>query len=149
MRKPIFVSSLFVLSILFSGCIFVSSNKTQAAPPKPSDTSSCVESPQVRATLAEINAAAKLTSQSARANIYKAIAKRPGLSPQERIHLTKAVTTHLNSQSAKEEVLQALVNNHPPAVQPASRQKLAAKPQIPCMAEPKKDSASTEPVAEK
>ena len=122
MRKIFFVGNLFILSVLLSGCIFVSSNKTQTAPPKPSDKSSCTESPQVRATLAEINAAAKLTSQSARANIYRAIARRPGLSPQERIHLTNAITMHLTSQSDREEVLLILVNNHPTAVQPLPKQ---------------------------
>ena len=146
MRKTAFIGSLFILSVLLNGCIIVSSNKTQA-PTEGSAKSSCAESPQVRATLAEIDAAGKLISQSAQANIYKAIARRPGLLPQERIHLTKAIT-RLISTSDKEEILLILVNNHPPAIQPAPRQKPAAKPQIPCTAEPQNDTLK-EPLTEK
>ena len=139
MRKTTFVGSLFIVSVLLSGCIVVSSSKKQLPPQE--TKSPCVQTPQVSATMAEIDAAGKLTSQSARANIYMAIAQRPGLAPQERIHLTNAITMHLTSQSDKEEVLLILVNNHPPAVQPAPRQKAFPKPQ--------NDTASKEPETEK
>ena len=116
MRKKLFISSLVILPVLLSGCIVVSSNKTQS-PPK-----ECEKTPHTNATIVEIDAVSKLASQSARANIYHAIAERPGLSPQERIHLTKAITTHLASQSDREEVLLVLVNNQQPAVHPAPKQ---------------------------
>ena len=124
MRKTALVGSLFILSILLSGCIIVSSNKTQAAQ-KEHAKSPCVEFPQAKATMAEIDAAGKC-SQSVQLGIYKAIARRPGLSPQERMHLINAVTTHLSSQSAKEEVLLALVNNPPVTVQPTPKQEITA-----------------------
>jgi hypothetical protein len=139
MRKTTFVGSLFIVSVLLSGCIVVSSSKKQLPPQE--TKSPCVQTPQVSATMAEIDAAGKLTSQSARANIYMAIAQRPGLAPQERIHLTNAITMHLTSQSDREEVLLTLVNNHPPAVQPVPRQIPSQKPQ--------NDTASEEPATEK
>jgi hypothetical protein len=135
MRKTVLVGSLFILSILLSGCIFVSSSKTQGTPQE-HPKSPCVQTPPVSATIAEIDAAGKLASHSSRANIYKAIARRPGLLPQERIHLTNAITTHLASHSDREEVLLILVNNHPTPVQPAPRQSRTAKPPIPCTPEP-------------
>ena len=113
MRKKMFISCLVLLPILLSGCIIISSNKTPAPPQE------CAETPQTNTTIAEIDAAGKLISQSAQANVYKAIARRPGLSPQERIHLTNAVSKHLISESAKEEILLILVNNHPPVVDSA------------------------------
>ena len=147
MRKTTFVGSLFIVSILLSGCIFVSSSKNQSTPQE--TKSPCVQTPQVSATMAEIDAAGKLVSQSARANIYKAIARRPGLSPQERIHLTNAITTHLVSQSDREEVLLILVNNQPPTPRPVPRSTHTAKSPVPCAAEPQKDTTPTEPAAEK
>ncbi|MEN8127878.1 MAG: hypothetical protein ABFR90_08765 [Planctomycetota bacterium] len=132
MRKTAFVGSLFIVSTLLSGCIFVSSSKTTPQEhPKPH----CVQTPPVSATIAEIDAAGKLMSPSAKANIYKAIARRPDLTTQERIHLTNAVT-HLMSPSDKEEILLILVNNHPAPVQPAPKQSRTAKPPIPGTAEP-------------
>jgi hypothetical protein len=110
-RKKTFIS-LVLLPILLSGCIIISSNKTPAPPQE------CTKTPQTNATIAEIDAAGKLISQSAQANVYKAIAQRPGLTQQERIYLTNAATKHLISESAKEEILLILVNNHPPAVEP-------------------------------
>lgn len=137
MRKTAFVGTLFIASVLLNGCIIVSSNKTQTPPETcPAPT------PQTNATIAEIDAVSKLASDSARARIYKAIAERPGLSPQERIHLTKAVTTHLASHSDREKVLMALVNNHPPVPQPASKQPVS------CTAETE-DAAPNEAAVEK
>ena len=119
MRKKIFISSLVLLPILLSGCIIVSSNKTQTP------SQECEKAPQTNATIAEIDAAGRLISQSAQANVYKAIARRPGLTQQERIHLTNAVTKNLISESDKEEVLLILVNNHPQVVQPVPKQEIS------------------------
>jgi hypothetical protein len=130
MRKAVSVSILCVLSVLFSGCIVVSSNKTQPAskhecPKHPQS----VYSPEVKATMAEIDAVSKLASHSARANVLKAIARRPGLAPEERIHLTKAVSL-LASHSDREEVLMILANNHPPVVQPLPKHKTCIPKEI-------------------
>ena len=149
MRKTVFVGSLFILSILLSGCIFVSSSKTESTPqghPK----SPCVQAPPVNSTIAEIDAAGKLNTDSARLEIYEAIARRPNLSQRERICLINAAQKHLHTDSARKQVLLILVNNHPPAVRvrPASRQKPTAKPPIPCMPEPQNDSAPKETVTE-
>ena len=118
MRKTAFIGTLLTLSVLLGGCIIFSSNKTQ-------NPSQECESPQTNPTIAEIDAAGKLISESAQANVYKAIAQRPGLTSQERIYLTNAVTKNLISESAKEEILLILVNNHPPAVQPMPEQEIS------------------------
>jgi hypothetical protein len=151
MRKTAFVVSLLIVSVLLSGCIVVSSNKTQAPPKaKESAKAPCSESPQVRATLAEINAASKLMSESAKANVYRAIAQRPGLSPEERIHLTNAVTKHLMSESDKEEILLTLVNNYPPPPPPQRMPAVKCPPKPSgCSAAKMPKEAPKEPATEK
>lgn len=135
MRNATFVVSILVLSVLLSGCVVVSSNKTQSASPQKTKENSGSQNPRVKATLAEIDAASKLTSQSARANVYKAIANRPGLSPEERIHLINAITMHLTSQTDREEVLLVLVNNYPTAVPRIPKEKPSPEQSTHCTAE--------------
>lgn len=116
MRKTAFVISLFILSVSLSGCIVVSSNKTQS-PNQKSDKTSCIQSPQDKMTMAEIDAARGLHTDPARLEIYQAIAKRPNLSPQVRIHLIEESKRNLHTDSARKQVLLTLVNNHPPVPQ--------------------------------
>lgn len=105
MRKLFLGVGLFALSFFLSGCVVISSNKTQSVPKEhPMQV-------QMTSTIAEIDAVGNLVSQSARANIYRAIAQRPNLLPQERIHLVNAITTNLVSQSDIEDLLLILVNN--------------------------------------
>ena len=69
-----------------------------------------IRQPEPDSTIAEINAVRMLSSESARLNILTAIAARPGLSPQARIHLVQT-TRFLSSESAREQVLLTLANN--------------------------------------
>ena len=107
MRKSVFVSVLCVLSILFSGCIVVSSNKS-CPPPK-----ECPKTPHISATIAEIDAAGKLHTDSAKLEVYRVIARRPNLTEQERVYLLNAAQRELHTDTAKKEVLMILINNHP------------------------------------
>jgi hypothetical protein len=141
-KKRLFVGGLFVLSIIMSGCIVVSSNKTQSPPQE------CPKTPQTSATIAEIDAAGKLHTDSAKLEVYRVIARRPNLSEQERIYLLNAAQRELHTDSAKKEVLMILVNNHPPIPQPAPRRTRATKLPVPCTAEPE-EVAPKEPPAEK
>lgn len=105
MRKSVQIGMLVVISVLLSGCIVVSSNKTQTSKEESQ------KSFQKSVTMVEIDSAEQLVSQSARANIYRAIAQRPNLSSEERVYLTNAVTKNLVSESDKEEILLILINN--------------------------------------
>ncbi|MHC4926793.1 MAG: hypothetical protein ACYTER_05600 [Planctomycetota bacterium] len=105
MKKAAFISMLLIVPILLSGCIIISSNKTQ---PKESSKTN-----QTNATIAEIDAARGLNSDSAKLEIYEVIAKRTNLSSQERIHLIEESEKQLHSDSAKKKVLLVLVNNQP------------------------------------
>jgi len=114
MKKNAVFSILFVVCTLLSGCIIVSSNKTQKTEKENAGT------PQMNATMAEIDAAGKMNTESAKSELYKAIARRPNLSEQERIYLINASQKQLHTESARKEVMMILVNNNsrPVKVQP-------------------------------
>ena len=76
-----------------------------------------VKEAQVDATIAEIDAVKMLDSDSARLNVLRAIAQRPGLSPEARLHLVESISL-LNSESAREEVLMGLAENPPMPPEP-------------------------------
>ncbi len=120
MRKIAFVGTLLAVSVLLSGCIIVSSNKTQKA------AKDCDTQPQTNVTIAEIDAARGLHTDSARLEIYEAIAKRPNLSPQERIHLIEESKKNLHTDSARKKVLLTLVNNPAPTPAPDTANQAAA-----------------------
>ena len=120
MKKAAFLSVLYVLPILLGGCIVVSSNKTH--PPQKQE---CRTASPSSATIAEINAARALNTDSGRLEIYKAIAKRGNLTEQERIHLIEESKRNLHTDSARKAVLLILVNNQQQAVQPESELDIA------------------------
>jgi uncharacterized protein YneF (UPF0154 family) len=68
--------------------------------------------PMVDSTIAEIEAVRMLASESGRLNVLRAIAGRPGLSPEARIHLVEACRM-LASESSREEILMILAENPP------------------------------------
>lgn len=63
-------------------------------------------------TIAEIDAALTLTNEAARLNVLLAIASRPGLSPQARLHIVESVLS-LPTESDREDVLMSLAKNPP------------------------------------
>jgi hypothetical protein len=63
------------------------------------------------ATIAEINAVAKLKSDAGKLEGFLAIAGRGNLSSQSQIHLVKPVMEKLYFDSAKEEVMLVLIKN--------------------------------------
>lgn len=107
MRKVVFVSWMMFVCFLISGCVVAIGNKPAKSP------DGCIKDPHVRATIAEIDAVNNLMNEASKYDIYMAIAKRPGLSPHARIHLTKAASTHLMNEASKYDVLLALANNVP------------------------------------
>ncbi|MDH4203661.1 MAG: hypothetical protein OEV87_12325 [Phycisphaerae bacterium] len=101
-----------MLSVLQSGCIVVSSNKS--CPP----AKECAKTPQVSATIAEIDAAGKLHTDSAKLEVYRVIARKPNLTEQERIYLLNVAQRELHTDTAKKEVLMILINNQPQPTPP-------------------------------
>lgn len=73
--------------------------------------------PVVDSTIAEIEGVRMLASESGRLNVLRAIAGRPGLSPEARIHLVEACRM-LASESSREEVLMILAENPPMPLEP-------------------------------
>ena len=61
--------------------------------------------------IAEIDAAGRLFSDSDKADIYTAIAQRQALSSKAQSYLVKEVFRHLFSESSKEKVVLALIEN--------------------------------------
>jgi hypothetical protein len=59
----------------------------------------------------EIDAAAALTFDDSRAEIYRAVAGRPGLTPGEQAHLVCTALRTLSFDSTREDVLLRLVEN--------------------------------------
>ena len=73
--------------------------------------------PALDSTIAEIDAVKMLASESARLNVLRTIAHRPGLAPEARMHLIES-TRLLASESAREEVLMILAENPPMIPEP-------------------------------
>jgi hypothetical protein len=67
--------------------------------------------PKAEATIAEINAVAKLKSDAQMEEGFKAIASRKGISVAPQVHLVDPVINKLYYETAKVEVLLLLVNN--------------------------------------
>ena len=109
MKKAVLAMVLFGVMVGLGGC-FISVN---------GDCSSKKQAQklQIDPTIAEIDAAKTLASDSARLNVLRAIAQRPGLSPEARVHLVEAIPV-LESQSAREEVLMGLAENPPMPQEP-------------------------------
>lgn len=110
MKKTVSIILLTSICLILSGCVFSiggGSHKHKKSDP-------CPEYNNIESAFAEIRAVRRLISQSARLNVYKAIAKRPGLSSRARAFLADEASKHLISQSAREKVLLTLANNIPP-----------------------------------
>ncbi len=72
------------------------------------------------ATLAEIDAAAKLNFDAGKVTALKNVAARPSLSAAGQVHLVNTTLTHLSFDSGKVEVLKVLIDN--PGFSPAARE---------------------------
>lgn len=76
-----------------------------SAPPPPVVT----PDPGDNATIAEINAAGRLSFDAGRTEALVTIAQRPGLSPRAQVHLVNVAYTCLSFDDAKLAVLRALI----------------------------------------
>lgn len=112
MKKVIFLVGLLTVIAAVGGCVAVVGNTT--------DADGCPHShfwdakqPKICATMAEIDAVGKLSSESAKVEGYKTIAGRSSLRGCERVYLIKTLDKSSLSESAKQDVLLTLVSNEP------------------------------------
>ncbi len=105
MGRIVFSSVILVLAFSLSGC-----NVTIGSGGRKHDPD-CVHVHDTDSVIAEIDAAGRLFSDSDKADIYTAIAQRQGLSSKAQSYLVKEAFRHLFSESSKEKVILALIEN--------------------------------------
>jgi hypothetical protein len=76
-------------------------------------------------TLAEIDAAARLSFENNRASLFAQIGARPNLSPDVQVRLVEAIFKHLSFENTKLDLLQKLIAN--PAFSPAAEQAILSR----------------------
>jgi len=121
MKNVLLMSVLCTVLIGTGGC-FISVKDT--CPP---ERHVSPEQPVIDSTIAEIEAVKTLSTSAARLNVLKAIAARPGLSPEARIHLVEA-TQSLSTSAAREELLMVLAQNPPMRSEPMPQPRLHNEP---------------------
>lgn len=114
MKKVIWSGLLAVTAFCISGCVVAVGNKGGQTREIHTPQQRCPKNP----TYVEIDAAGGLISETAKERIYKTIARRPDLTPDERNYLIQAVMRNLISETAKEEILMILAENPLPRKQP-------------------------------
>ncbi len=78
-----------------------------------------------QATVAEIDAAARLSFENNRASLLEQIAARPNLSPAAQVRLVEAICRHLSFENTKMGLLQKLIAN--PSFSPAAKQAILSR----------------------
>jgi hypothetical protein len=105
MGRIVFTSGLLILTLSLSGCVVSIGSGGRKHDPD------CVHVHNTDSVIAEIAAAGRLFSDSDKADIYTAIAQRQGLSSKAQSYLVKEAFGHLFSESSKEKVIVALIEN--------------------------------------
>jgi hypothetical protein len=103
MKKSLLAIGLFIVAVCAGGCVVVVNEETREPKGRshlPADQ-----------TIAEIDAVSKLSFESDRKQGYKRIAQRQGLCAEAQVHLVETALSKLAFDSAKEEVLLALIEN--------------------------------------
>lgn len=104
------------LATVATGCV-VSIGGHESTPPrrtevpKPSPVVVVPGNLEDSATLAEIDAVAKLNFENARLDGFRAVAHRAGISPGVQVHLVNTALRALDFDTGKVEILQALIRN--------------------------------------
>ena len=121
--------SLLLISALIplTGCINLSfgSRRPPAQPPAPIVVPAHPLTPDEAATIAEIDAAARLNFDNARKHSLSQIAQRPNLSPAVQVHLVNAAYRSISFENAKVELLHTVIAN--PAFSDAARQAIVTQ----------------------
>ena len=117
--------SLVAALVALSGCINLSFGGRRPAPGPAIVVPSVPPSPGDSATIAEIDAAARLSFDQAKKESLTAVAQRPGLSPAAQVHLVNVAYRSLDFDAAKVELLGALIAN--PSFSDAARQAIVTQ----------------------
>ncbi|MGD0538993.1 MAG: hypothetical protein ABSC03_15265 [Verrucomicrobiota bacterium] len=115
------------------GCVDISIGSHRSAPPPPPVPAPMpppVTNADDAATVAEVDAASRLSFDAGRLETLCAIAQRPGLSPAVQVHLINVGYRCLNFDSSKQVLLQKIIAN--PAFGSAARQAVVS--QLNCLA---------------
>ena len=110
MKRLLSIVLLISICLILSGCVF-----SIGGGHGHKDSDKCTKYIDSDPDLTEIRAVSRLVSDSAKLNVYNAIAQRPKLSSKARAFLAEEATRHLVSDSAKEQVLMTLAKNTEPA----------------------------------
>jgi len=119
---PILLGSTLVLG-LGSGCVFSVGGGGEAERheiPKPPTVVVMPANSEDAATLAEIDAATKLSFDDGKVQTLRNVAARPSLTPPAQVHLINTVLRTLSFDASKVNVLLVLIEN--PAFSPAAKE---------------------------
>jgi len=108
MKKVILLVGLLTVIAAVGGCNAVVGNTTDA---EGESHFWDAKKPKIDATMAEIDAVGRLSSESAKVEGYKTIASRSSLRGCERIYLIQTLEKSSLSESARQDVLLTLVSN--------------------------------------
>lgn len=100
-------AGLLVCAFGMSGCVISVGSKVNTQPPPPPAV--VVSDPGDAATVAEIDAAAKLNMDSAKTQTLSQIADRPNVPPPVQVHLINTAYRCLNMEGNKVQVLQKMI----------------------------------------
>ena len=126
MKTSALRSLLAVLAVGLTGCVDISiGGRRSPPPPSVVFTPPAVLGTADAATVAEIDAAARLGLHSARSHALSEIARRPALSPMAQVHLVNVSYRCLSFDSGKLTVLRAVIAN--PVFSDVTRQAIAAQ----------------------
>lgn len=116
---------LIVATVPLAGCINLSFGSRRPPPPPAIVAPAPPLSGDEVATMAEIDAAAKLSFDSARKDSLIQVAQRAGLSPTVQVHLVNVGYRCLSFDTSKMDVLRTLIAN--PAFSDAARQAIVTQ----------------------
>lgn len=110
--KPVLAQNLIHVGLLvcafgMSGCVISVGSKVNTQPPPPPAV--LVTDPGDAATIAEIDAAARLNLDSSKTQALSQIADRPNVPPPVQVHLINTAYRCLNMESSKVQVLQKMI----------------------------------------
>lgn len=127
MKRNLLIAPLLAGSTLLTGCLVVDIGRKSPPPPvAPAPQVVIVPAtPADSATFAEIDAAARLSFDTAKVDSLSKIAARQNLSPAAQVHLVDAVFHNLSFENSKVSLLQLLVQN--PAFCNAAKHSIVAR----------------------
>ncbi|HRT87664.1 MAG: hypothetical protein ACOYLD_08620 [Anaerohalosphaeraceae bacterium] len=107
MRRIMCLVTLIALAIGTGGCFIATGNSAHCKSPDVP----CGTIADDGSAIAEIDAAAKLFSDADKTDVFKDIARRRDLGGKSQAHLVKTAMRSIFSDSSKEEVLLAVIEN--------------------------------------